>query len=229
MELGTPLGLAFASGINAYLPLLSFAVSARFFHLYKINPTFAFITQDWFLSALVILTLIDFIADKIPVIDHTWDAIHTVIRPIAGALVAAASYNQFHLPGTKISAASSYIPQAMLSATSSGHILGTAVPTAVAVPTISLGLLVILILGGLLATMSHTAKATTRLVSTFTTAGLLNVGLSLAEDILVLILVLLSLLVPIVMLILLVLFLIVFAPRLFQAWGKRLKRREGFF
>ena len=225
MELGTPLGLAFASGINAYLPLLSFAVSARFFHLYKINPTFAFITQDWFLSALVILTLIDFIADKIPVIDHTWDAIHTVIRPIAGALVAAASYNQFHLPGTKISAASSYIPQAMLSATSSGHILGTAV----AVPTVSLGLLVILILGGLLAAMSHTAKATTRLVSTFTTAGLLNVGLSLAEDILVLILVLLSLLVPIVMLILLVLFLIVFAPRLFQAWGKRLKRREDFF
>ena len=228
MELGTPLGLAFASGINAYLPLLSFAVSARFFHLYKINPTFAFITQDWFLSALVILTLIDFIADKIPVIDHTWDAIHTVIRPIAGALVAAASYNQFHLPGTKISAASSYIPQAMLSATSSGHILGTAVTAAVAVPTVSLGLLVILILGGLLAAMSHTAKATTRLVSTFTTAGLLNVGLSLAEDILVLILVLLSLLVPIVMLILLVLFLIVFAPRLFQAWGKRLKRRGDF-
>ena len=229
MELGTPLGLAFASGINAYLPLLSFAISARFFHLYKINPTFAFITQDWFLSALVILTLIDFIADKIPVIDHTWDAIHTVIRPIAGALVAAASYNQFHLPGTKISAASSYIPQAMLSATSSGHILGAAVPAAVAVPTVSLGLLVILILGGLLAAMSHTAKATTRLVSTFTSAGLLNVGLSLAEDILVLILVLLSLLVPIVMLILLVLFLVVFAPRLFQAWGKRLKRREDFF
>ena len=229
MELGTPLGLAFASGINAYLPLLSFAVSARFFHLYKINPTFAFITQDWFLSALVVLTLIDFIADKIPVIDHTWDAIHTVIRPIAGALVAAASYNQFYLPGTKISAASSYIPQAMLSATSSSHILGTAVPAAVAIPTVSLGLLVILILGGLLAAMSHTAKATTRLVSTFTTAGLLNVGLSLAEDILVLILVLLSLLVPIVMLILLVLFLIVFAPRLFQAWSKRLKRREDFF
>ena len=229
MELGTPLGLAFASGINAYLPLLSFAVSARFFHLYKINPTFAFITQDWFLSALVILTLIDFIADKIPVIDHTWDAIHTVIRPIAGALVAAASYNQFLLPGTKISAASSYIPQAMLSATSSSHILGTAVPVTVAIPTVSLGLLVILILGGLLAAMSHTAKATTRLVSTFTTAGLLNVGLSLAEDILVLILVLLSLLVPIVMLILLVLFLIVFAPRLFQAWSKRLKRREDFF
>jgi len=72
--------------------------------------------------------------------------------------------------------------------------------------------------------MSHTAKATTRLVSTFTTAGLLNIGLSLAEDILVLIIVLLSLLVPIIMLILIGLFLIVFGPRLLWAWSKRLRK-----
>ncbi len=222
MDLGTPLGLALASGINAYLPLLSFAISARFLHLGKVNPNFTFITQDWFITALVILTLVDFVADKFPVIDHTWDAIHTVIRPIAGALVAAASYSQFHLPGIKIGAASSQIPQAML--TSSSHILGTIVAVSNTVPTLGLGLLIMLILGGLLALMSHTAKATTRLVSTFTTAGLLNVGLSLAEDILVLIIVLLSLLVPIIMLILLGLFLIVFGPRLLRAWSKRLRK-----
>ncbi len=35
MDIGTPLGLAFASGINAYLPLLAFATSARFLHLYR--------------------------------------------------------------------------------------------------------------------------------------------------------------------------------------------------
>jgi len=133
MDLGTPLGLALASGINAYLPLLSFAISARFLHLDKVNPNFTFITQDWFIIALVILTLIDFVADKFPVIDHAWDAIHTVIRPLAGALVAAASYSQFHLPGIKISAASSQIPQAML--TSSSHILGTIVAVSNTVPT----------------------------------------------------------------------------------------------
>jgi len=227
MDLGTPLGLAFASGINAYLPLLSFAVSARFLHLDKVNPQFAFITQDWFIIALVILTLIDFVADKFPPIDHTWDAIHTVIRPIAGALVAAASYSQFHLPGIKISAASSQIPQAML--TSSSHILGTIVAVSNTVPTLGPGLLIILILGGLLALMSHTVKATTRLASTLTTAGLLNVGLSLAEDILVLIIVLLSLLVPIVMLILLGLFLIVFGPGLLLAWSRPLRKRGGVF
>ncbi len=220
MDLGTPLGLAFASGINAYLPLLSFAISTRFLHFDKVNPQFAFITQDWFIIALAILTLIDFVADKFPLIDHTWDAIHTVIRPIAGALVAAASYSQFHLPGIKIGAASSQIPQAML--TSSSHILGTIVAVSNTVPALGPGLLIILILGCLLALMSHTVKATTRLASTLTTAGLLNVGLT--EDILVLIIVLLSLLVPIIMLILLGLFLIVFGPRLLWAWSKRLRK-----
>src|SRR5439155_26535541 len=153
MDLGTPLGLALASGINAYLPLLSFAISTRFLHFDKVNPQFAFITQDWFIIALAILTLIDFVADKFPLIDHTWYAIHTVIRPIAVALVAAASYSQFHLPGIKISAASSQIHQAMLTDMSSSHILGTIVAAANAVSTLCPGLLIILILGGLLALM----------------------------------------------------------------------------
>src|ERR1700738_3530183 len=91
--LGTPFGLAFASGLNAYLPSLAFACSVRWLHLYKVNPNFAFITSNWFIAALVILTLLDFVADKIPLIDHVWDTVHTAIRPIAGALIAAASSN----------------------------------------------------------------------------------------------------------------------------------------
>jgi Domain of unknown function (DUF4126) len=214
MALGTPLGLAFASGINAYLPLLSFAISARFFHLYTVNPNVAFITQAWFMIALVLLTLADFVADKFPIIDHTWDAVHTVIRPLMGALVAAASSGQFHLPGTSLSVASSH------------YMLGTVVATTNSIPVVGLGLLVILLLGGVLAAMSHTAKATTRLVSTLTTAGFFNVVLSVAEDVLVCIVILLSLLVPLMMLILLGLFLLVFGPRLFRAWSRRLGRRR---
>ena len=64
MNIGTPFGLAFASGINAYLPLLSFAIAARWLHLYKVNANFAFITSNWFLMALIILTLVDFVADN---------------------------------------------------------------------------------------------------------------------------------------------------------------------
>ena len=224
MDLGTPLGLAFTSGINAYLPLLSFAISARFFHLYKVNPSFAFITTNWFMAALLILTIVDFVADKIPLIDHTWDAIHTVIRPIAGALVAAASYGHVTLPTNPTG---SFFLSASLASVSSSHLLGT---TAIAASGLSLGggwlLLILLVLGGLLAAISHTAKASTRLLSTFTTAGFLNVGLSIAEDIVALIFVLLSLFVPIIMLILIGLFLIVVGPRLFRLWRSRARKRE---
>ena len=92
MDLGSSLGLAFSSGINAYLPLLSLAIAANFWpgH-FKINPEFGFITQPWFMVLMAILTVADLVADKIPVVDHIWDAIHTVIRPVAGALVAAAA------------------------------------------------------------------------------------------------------------------------------------------
>src|SRR6516164_10384509 len=88
VALGTPFGLAFASGLNAYLPLLSFALSVRWLHLYTVSPRFAFITQSWFIAAFLILTLLDFLADKFPLIDHLWNAVHTFVRPIAGAVVA---------------------------------------------------------------------------------------------------------------------------------------------
>jgi hypothetical protein len=209
MEIGTPLGLGFASGINAYFPLLSLAISARWLHLYKVNPTFAFITSNWCIIALVILTILDFVADKIPVVDHAWDATHTFVRPLAGALVAAASSNRVTIPiGT--GSISSHLLSA---ATGVLHITGG-------------GLLVLALLGGVLAAMSHTAKATTRLASTITTAGLLNVILSIGEDILVCIVILLSLFVPVVMLILLVLFLLFFGPRIFRAWSHRRSTAE---
>ncbi|TMD02303.1 MAG: DUF4126 domain-containing protein [Chloroflexi bacterium] len=208
MEIGTPLGLGFASGINAYFPLLSFAISARWLHLYKVNPTFAFITSNWCIIALVILTILDFVADKIPVVDHAWDATHTFVRPLAGALVAAASSNRVIIPIGTGSSISSHLLSAASAATGVIHITGG-------------GLLVLALLGGVLAAMSHTAKATTRLASTITTAGLLNVILSIGEDILVCIVILLSLFVPAIMLILLVLFLLFFGPRIFRAWSRR--------
>ena len=203
MNIGTPFGLAFASGINAYLPLLSFAIAARWLHLYKVNPNFAFITSDWFLVVLVILTIMDFVADKIPLLDHTWDATQTVIRPIMGALVAAAGIP--NLAGTLHLSESSH------------HLLGTTIAAISTVPAEGVGLLIVLVVGGLLAIMSHMVKATTRLVSTLTTAGLFNSVLSFLEDGLALLVILLSLFVPVVMLILLVLFVVFFAPRFFHA------------
>jgi hypothetical protein len=95
MDIGTSTGLAFASGINAYFPILALGLGSRIWPTYfHVDPRFAFIAQPWFMIIMGILTLADIFADKIPIVDHVWDAIHTVIRPVSGALVAAAAGNQ---------------------------------------------------------------------------------------------------------------------------------------
>ncbi len=223
MDIGTPLGLAFASGINAYLPLLAFASSVRFLHLYRLNPNFAFITSDWFMLALVMLTIADLVLDKFPVIDHTWDAVHTLIRPLAGALVVAASYGQFHMPNINTGTTQSLVPQAMVAVASIGHMWRTIAVTGTLFTLGSMELVIMLIVGALLAAMSHTAKATIRLFSTATTAGVFNIGLSITEDVLVVAMILLSVLVPIVALILIGVFLIVFGPGQLRAWSRRMR------
>lgn len=206
VDLGTPFGLAFASGLNAYLPLLAFALSVRWLHLYKVNPSFSFITQIWFIVALAILTILDFVADKIPLIEHVWNAIHTVVRPIAGALVAAAA-GSHSLSGIHIT-------------TRSSDAASRTVIAASIIPATGVGLLILLLIGAALAALSHTTKSTTRLVSTITTAGFLNIVLSFLENVLVFIAILLSLFLPVVMLILLVLFVLIVGPWLMRIWSR---------
>lgn len=213
LQFGTPFGLAFASGLNAYLPMLAYAVSVRWLHLYKVNPNFAFITSNWCIALLVVLTILDFVADKIPFIDHGWDAIHTVVRPIAGAIVAAAaSSSGLTIPHTTTATTTTIVlPHASLA--------GSEVRL-VAFDVLSLtgiGLLIILVIGGALAFLSHVAKTTTRLVSTITTAGILNIGLSVAENILAFIFILLSLFASSIMFIVLVLLVLFLLPRVVRA------------
>lgn len=216
---GTTYGLALASGINAYFPLLAFAVAARWFHLYKVNPNFSFVTQTWFIALLTVLTLIDLVADKIPLIDHAWDSIHTLIRPVMGALVVAASDNQVHLQ--------SMMP--LVPTIRSTLIVGT-VATIRTSTNISVKFLGVILIGAILAFMVHITKATTRVASTATTAGLGNIVLSVLEDIGVLIMTLLSLLAPLIMFVLVVIFVLVFVlslRRIMRLFGRR--RSRAFF
>ena len=38
-----------------------------------------------------VLYVVEFVADKIPWVDSIWDSIHTLIRPVGGAVIAVAS------------------------------------------------------------------------------------------------------------------------------------------
>lgn len=89
----TGFGLATASGLNAYIPLLIVALTARFTDWIKLSPPFDLLTNGWVIAALVILLGIEIIVDKIPAADSLNDLIQTFIRPAAGAILFAASAN----------------------------------------------------------------------------------------------------------------------------------------
>jgi hypothetical protein len=204
VTLGTPFGLAFASGINAYLPLLAYALSVRWLHLYAVNSHVSFITQPWFMVVLALLAILDFIANKIPLLDHAWNAAHTFVRPIAGALVAVAASSHALSAGQSMAGSNQAI-----------------VATFSAIPVTGVALLVILLIGAGLAALSHSAGFTARLFTSLSTAGLLNGVLSVIQDILVVILILLSLFASAIMFILLVLLVLFLVPRYLQSRHSR--------
>ena len=84
-------GLSASAGLNAYIPLLIVASLARFTNLMQLNQPWDTLTNGWIIALLVILSVIEFFADKIPAVNHINDAIQTVIRPVAGAVAFASS------------------------------------------------------------------------------------------------------------------------------------------
>src|SRR5215831_2310551 len=85
--LSSLLGVSFAAGLNAYATVLALGVLDRIGVLH-LPPRFHIISATPVIVAAGSLYLIEFVADKIPWVDTVWDAIHTIIRPAAGALLA---------------------------------------------------------------------------------------------------------------------------------------------
>jgi hypothetical protein len=86
-------GLSAATGLNAYLPLLIVGLLARYTDLITLKAPWDTLTNPWVLGVLVILLAIEVVVDKIPVVDSVNDTIQTIIRPVAGAILFAASAN----------------------------------------------------------------------------------------------------------------------------------------
>jgi len=91
LETLTGLGLATSAGLNAYIPLLAVGLLARFTQLITLPPGWHWLQNGWTLAILGVLLLIEFVADKVPVVDHVNDVIQTVVRPTAGGIAFGAA------------------------------------------------------------------------------------------------------------------------------------------
>jgi hypothetical protein len=143
--LSVALGLACLAGVNLYLTVFvtGLAINQHWIVLAPNYHSLEVLGHPWIVAVAGVLYFLQFFADKIPWVDSAWDAVHTVIRPIGGALLAL-------------------------------QVLGHSTPT--------FDLLLVLLAGGT-SLVTHSAKASSRLVANSSPEPFSNIGLSVAEDV----------------------------------------------
>ena len=92
--LAISLGASWVSGINLYATVATLGLLSRLANL-KLPGELDVLTSWWVIGVALLLFVIEFIADKIQVVDSVWDVIHTFIRIPAGAVLAATAFGDF--------------------------------------------------------------------------------------------------------------------------------------
>jgi hypothetical protein len=86
-SLGRTMGFSFAAGLNLYATVAILGLASRYGWV-ALPPQYQAFDNNWIIGGALALYVVEFVADKIPWLDSVWDAIHTVIRPLGGALIA---------------------------------------------------------------------------------------------------------------------------------------------
>lgn len=77
------LSAGWASGVNAYLTVVVLGLAGRA----GIGEVPEQLTETPVLIAAGVMYAVEFVADKIPLLDNLWDAIHTVVRPAIASVI----------------------------------------------------------------------------------------------------------------------------------------------
>jgi len=88
------MGASWVSGINLYATVATLGLLGRLANL-KLPGELEVVTNWWVIGVALFLFVVEFIADKIQVVDSVWDVIHTFIRIPAGAVLAATAFGDF--------------------------------------------------------------------------------------------------------------------------------------
>ncbi len=104
--LSVALGLATLAGINLYLTVFVTGMAVQFG--WVILPDrlhdLTVLGDPWVIAIAGALYLLEFFADKVPWVDSANDAVHTLIRPLGGALLAVLALGEAD-PAAKVIAA----------------------------------------------------------------------------------------------------------------------------
>lgn len=98
-QLGSISGLAFLSGIRLYSTVFVVGLGLRlgYLHLPDRLSSLNVLATTPVLIIAGTAYLAEFIADKIPWFDSVWDTVHTIIRPLGAAVLAATALGEVDL------------------------------------------------------------------------------------------------------------------------------------
>jgi hypothetical protein len=88
--LGRTLGFSLAAGVNLYATVAILGLASRY-QWVQLPEQFKAFDHPWIIGIAGVLYVIEFVADKVPWVDSIWDSVHTLIRPVGGAVIAVAS------------------------------------------------------------------------------------------------------------------------------------------
>src|SRR5687767_9942235 len=91
--LGRTMGFSFAAGINLYATVAILGLASRY-NWVSLPPQYQAFDNDFIIAAALGLYVVEFVADKIPWFDSIWDAIHTAVRPLGGAVIAVTTLGE---------------------------------------------------------------------------------------------------------------------------------------
>ena len=94
------MGAGWSSGISVYGVVALVGVAGRVGWI----EAPSFVEQWWVIGVAVVMFLVEFVIDKIALVDTAWDGVHTLIRPaVGGYLMSTATDTHLSVPALAMS------------------------------------------------------------------------------------------------------------------------------
>lgn len=97
------MGIGWASGINLYAAICMLGILGSSGNI-TLPPDLLILQDPLVIAAAGFMYVVEFVVDKVPGVDTSWDVLHTFIRIPAGAVLAAGAVGDL-APGAELAAA----------------------------------------------------------------------------------------------------------------------------
>jgi Domain of unknown function (DUF4126) len=135
----TALGLSTAAGLNAYLPMLAVGIFERYTDLITLPAPFDHVGDPLVLGIVAVIAALDFVGDKIPIVDHVLHVVGIAVAPVVGGILGLATARAVDLSPSLVVLLSVVVALATHLARTAARPVATATTAGAGNPIVSLG------------------------------------------------------------------------------------------